>query len=103
MLMTMIGAFFSAITYLVVIKAFLFTVDELNVGLVNIKEAIEDLEEKDNDRQKIKSLRRLFERTGPLSGYGMFEVCSLFVYFGSRLLDNFFNFFSEHNHLNYFR
>ena len=86
MLMTMIGAFFSAITYLVLIKAFLFTVDELNEGLVNIKEAIEDLEEKDNDRQKIKSIRRLFERTGPLSGYGMFEVCCLFVCCGSKLL-----------------
>ena len=84
MLMTMIGAFFSAMIYLVAAKAFLFTVDELNESLVNIREAIEDLEEKDNDRQKIKSLRRLFERTGPLSGYGMFEVCCLFVCCGSK-------------------
>ena len=72
MLMTMIGAFTLSIGYLLLAKAFLFTVDELNESLVNIKEAIEDLEDQDGD--KVKSLRRMFERTSPISGYGMFEV-----------------------------
>ena len=71
-LMTMIGSFSFSIGYLVVAKAILFTVDELNQSLVNIRETIEDLE--DQDSVKVKSLRRLFERTDPISGSGMFEV-----------------------------
>ena len=72
MLMTTIGSITFTITYLFIVKAALFTVDELNESLVNIKEAIEDLEDQDSD--KVKSLRRMFERTSPISGYGMFEV-----------------------------
>ena len=72
MLMTTIGSLTLTITYLFMVKAALFTVDELNESLVNIKEAIEDLEDQDSD--KVKSLRRMFERTSPISGYGMFEV-----------------------------
>ena len=72
MLMTTIGSLTLTITYLFMVKAVLFTVDELNESLVNIKEAIEDLEDQDSD--KVKSLRRMFERTSPISGYGMFEV-----------------------------
>ena len=71
-LMTMIGSFSFSICYLVLAKAILFTVDELNQSLVNIREAIEDLEYQDS--VKVKSLRRLFERTDPISGSGMFEV-----------------------------
>ena len=72
MLMTTIGSLTLTITYLFMVKAALFTVDEVNESLVNIKEAIEDLEDQDSD--KVKSLRRMFERTSPISGYGMFEV-----------------------------
>ena len=72
MLMTTIGSLTLTITYLFMVKAALFTVNEVNESLVNIKEAIEDLEDQDSD--KVKSLRRMFERTSPISGYGMFEV-----------------------------
>ena len=75
MMMTTIGSLCFSLGYLVIAKAILVTVDELNESLVNIKEAIEDLEDQDSD--KIKPLRRMFERTKTLSGYGMFEVMNL--------------------------
>ena len=58
--------------YVFTLKGLLFTFDDLNGSLVNVKEAIEDLP--DQDSPHVKKLRRMFERTPRISGCGMFGV-----------------------------
>ena len=58
--------------YIFTCKALLFTFDDLNGSLINVKEAIEDLP--DQDSPHVKKLRRMFERTPHISGCGMFAV-----------------------------
>ena len=58
--------------YIFALKGVLFTFDDLNGSLINIKEAIEDLP--DQDSPHVKKLRRMYERTPPISGCGMFGV-----------------------------
>ena len=58
--------------YIFTLKGLLFTFDDLNGSLVNVKEAIEDLP--DQDSPHVKRLRRMFERTSPISGCGLFGV-----------------------------
>ena len=58
--------------YIFLLKGLLFTFDDLNGSLINVKEAIEDLP--DQDSPHVKKLRRMFERTPHISGCGMFAV-----------------------------
>ena len=58
--------------YVFVLKGLLFTFDDLNGSLINIKEAIEDLPDQNSPR--VQKLRRMFERTPHISGCGMFGV-----------------------------
>ena len=58
--------------YIFALKGLLFTSDDLNGSLVNVKEAIEDLP--DQDRPYVKKLRRMYDRTPYISGCGMFGV-----------------------------
>ena len=58
--------------YMLTLKGLLFTFDDLNGSLINVKEAIEDLP--DQDSPYVKKLRRMFERTPHISGCGMFAV-----------------------------
>ena len=58
--------------YIFTLKGLLFTFDDLNGSLVNVKEAIEDLPNQDSPH--VKKLRRMFERTSPISGCGLFGV-----------------------------
>ena len=58
--------------YMSTLKGLLFTFDDLNGSLINVKEAIEDLP--DQDSPSVKKLRRMFERTPRISGCGMFAV-----------------------------
>ena len=60
-------------------KGFLFTFDDLNGSLINIKEAIEDLP--DRDSPHVKKLRRMYERTCE-------EMCMTFL--SILTLDNIF-------------
>ena len=58
--------------YIFTLKGLLFTFDDLNGSLINVKEAIEDLP--DQDSPHVKKLRRMYERTPHISGCGMFAV-----------------------------
>ena len=69
---TICGYLMFASYYVFVLKGLLFTFDDLNGSLVNVKEAIEDLP--DQDGPYVKKLRRMFERTPHISGCGMFGV-----------------------------
>ena len=69
---TICGYLIFASYYVFVLKGLLFTFDDLNGSLVNIKEAIEDLPDQDSPR--VKKLRRMFERTPQISGCGLFGV-----------------------------
>ena len=69
---TICGYLIFASYYVFVLKGLLFTFDDLNGSLVNIKEAIEDLPDQNSPR--VKKLRRMFERTPHISGCGMFGV-----------------------------
>ena len=69
---TICGYLIFASYYVFVLKGLLFTFDDLNGSLINIKEAIEDLPDQNSPR--VKKLRRMFERTPHISGCGMFGV-----------------------------
>ena len=69
---TICGYLLFASFYVFTLKGLLFTFDDLNGSLVNVKEAIEDLPEQDSPN--VKKLRRMFERTPLISGRGLFEV-----------------------------
>ena len=69
---TMCGYIMFASWFIFAFKGFLFTFDDLNGSLINIKEAIEDLP--DQDSPHVKKLRRMYERTPLISGCGMFGV-----------------------------
>ena len=69
---TICGYFCFASWYIFALKGLLFTFDDLNGSLINIKEAIEDLP--DQDSLNVKKLRRMYERTPLISGCGMFGV-----------------------------
>ena len=66
------GYLIFATWYIFLVKGLLFTFDDLNGSLVNVKEAIEDLP--DQESPHVKKLRRMFERTPHISGCGMFGV-----------------------------
>ena len=66
------GYLIFATWYIFLVKGLLFTFDDLNGSLVNVKEAIEDLP--DQESPHVKKLRRMFERTPRISGCGMFAV-----------------------------
>ena len=69
---TICGYLLYASVYIFYIKSLVFTLDDLNSSLVNIKEAIEDLPGQDSPH--VKNLRRMFERTPHISGCGLFGV-----------------------------
>ena len=69
---TICGYIIFAIYYVFTLKGILFTFDDLNVSLINVKEAIEDLP--DQDGPHVKKLWRMFERTPHISGCRMFDV-----------------------------
>ena len=69
---TICGYLMFASFYVFTLKGLLFTFDDLNGSLVNVKEAIEDLP--DQDSPHVKKLWRMFERTPLISGCGLFGV-----------------------------
>ena len=69
---TICGYLLYASFFIFYLKGFLFTFDDLNGSLINVKEAIEDLPEQDS--LNVKKLRRMFERTPLISGRGLFGV-----------------------------
>ena len=69
---TICGYLLFASFYVFTLKGLLFTFDDLNGSLVNVKEAIEDLP--DQDSPHVKKLWRMFERTPLISGWGLFGV-----------------------------
>ena len=69
---TICGYILFASLFIFYIKAYMFTIDDLNGSLINIKEAIEDLP--DQNSPHVKKLRRMYERTPHISGCGMFGV-----------------------------
>ena len=69
---TICGYILFASLFIFYIKAYMFTIDDLNGSLINVKEAIEDLP--DQDSPHVKKLRRMYERTPHISGCGMFGV-----------------------------
>ena len=69
---TICGYLLYASVYIFYIKSLVFTLDDLNGSLVNIKEAIEDLPGQDSPH--VRKLRRMFERTPQISGCGLFGV-----------------------------
>ena len=72
LVITICGYTLYASVFIFYVKGFLFTFDDLNRSLVNVREAIDDLP--DQDCARVKKLRRMFERTPRISGCGMFEV-----------------------------
>ena len=69
---TICGYLFYASFFVFFLKGLLFTFDDLNKSLINVKEAIDDLPNQESDH--VKKLRRMFEKTPRISGCGMFEV-----------------------------
>ena len=69
---TICGYLMFASYFVLSLRGLLFTFDDLNGSLVNVKEAIEDLP--DQNSPHVKKLRRMFERTSPISGCGLFGV-----------------------------
>ena len=69
---TICGYILYASLFIFYIKGYMFTFDDLNGSLINIKEAIEDLPDQESTHVKI--LRRMYERTPQISGCGMFGV-----------------------------
>ena len=69
---TIFGYLLYASLFIFYIKGYMFTFDDLNGSLINIKEAIEDLP--DQDSPHVKTLKRMYERTPHISGCGMFGV-----------------------------
>ena len=70
--LTICGYVIFASWYIFCLKGLLFTFDDLNGSLINIKEAIEDLP--DQNSPHVKKLRRMYDRTPHISGCGMFGV-----------------------------
>ena len=70
--MSIFGYILYASCFIFYIKGYMFSFDDLNGSLINIKEAIEDLP--DQDSPHVKKLRRMYDRTPHISGCGMFGV-----------------------------
>ena len=76
---TICGYLLFASVFIFYIKGLLFSLEDLNNSLVNVKEAIEDLPNQDS--LHVKKLRRMLERTSPVSGCGLFGVEREDIYF----------------------